>query len=187
MTGDLKRETLRYLGYGKSLPDENTDMLIDECMAELEMAAESRSTFLMEEDRVLFGATLGSDVDVLIRKESRRHVAKAAILQAAAAALIEEYCDECQRMINLKLNEEGKGTLKRFSPGYGDFGLENQREIFSKLQLPKKIGLTLTDSLLMVPTKSVTAIMPIVSIDRSCDVGKNCSTCPNTECEFRQE
>ena len=47
----------------------------------------------------------------------------------------------------------------RFSPGYGDLSLEVQKEIFSLLDCPRKIGVSLGDSLLMTPSKSVTAII----------------------------
>lgn len=49
----------------------------------------------------------------------------------------------------------------RFSAGYGDLPLEVQKDIFRVLDCPRKIGLTLNDSLLMSPTKSVTAIVGI--------------------------
>ena len=55
----------------------------------------------------------------------------------------------------------GKRTRPRFSAGYGDLPLGVQREIFAALDCPKHIGLTLNDSLLMSPTKSVTAIVGI--------------------------
>ena len=68
-------------------------------------------------------------------------------------ALCDVFCEDIEK-------EYGK-TRPRFSAGYGDLPLELQREIFSVLDCPKSIGLTLTDSLLMSPSKSVTAIVGI--------------------------
>ena len=49
----------------------------------------------------------------------------------------------------------------RFSPGYGDLPLDVQRPLFAALDVPRKIGVSLTDSLLMAPSKSVSAIIGI--------------------------
>ena len=51
-------------------------------------------------------------------------------------------------------------TARRFSPGYGDLGLENQKIIFDILKLDK-LGVRLNESLIMIPEKSVTAISGI--------------------------
>ena len=50
-------------------------------------------------------------------------------------------------------------TKNRFSPGYGDFDIVYQKDIFAILDCPKRIGLTLNSSLMMSPSKSVTAII----------------------------
>lgn len=109
---------------------------------------------------ILFGATLGSRFDIGIRRLSLQRIAYGAAAQAVGAALIESYCD--------KLEEEWKGELSaeftyrsRFSPGYGDWPLTDQEKIFRLLELPKKIGLTLTAGGLMAPIKSVTAVIGI--------------------------
>ena len=54
---------------------------------------------------------------------------------------------------------EGLHTKPRFSPGYGDFSLEHQRDFMRILDLENSLGLTLTGSLLLVPEKSVTAVI----------------------------
>lgn len=108
---------------------------------------------------VLFAATLGVGIDRLITKYSTLSPAKALIFQAIGAERIEALCDTfCQDLIL-----EGGLTLKpRFSPGYGDLSLDTQKEIFKLLDCSRKIGLTLNGSLLMSPTKSVTAFVGVI-------------------------
>ena len=57
------------------------------------------------------------------------------------------------------IRDSGLAVRPRFSPGYGDLPLALQREVFAALDCPRRIGLTLSDSLLMSPTKSVTALI----------------------------
>lgn len=54
---------------------------------------------------VLFGATLGAGVDRLIRRVSLTDMARAVVLQACAAAELEEYCDEQQKKISTELEK----------------------------------------------------------------------------------
>ena len=78
----------------------------------------------------------------------------------------------------------GLAPRQRFSPGYGDLPLQNQRAFFDALQCHKEIGLYLNESLLMSPTKSVTAI---VGLGRGGDCGPTgCAGCENVECEMRK-
>ena len=103
---------------------------------------------------VLFAATVGIELDRLILKYSRIAPAKALLMQAIGAERIEALCDAfCAELKN------GCALRPRFSPGYGDLPLEVQREIFALLGCEKRIGLSLNESLLMSPTKSVTAFV----------------------------
>lgn len=105
---------------------------------------------------IIFGATIGIGIDRLITKYSHISPAKALMLQAFGAERIEALCDAFCKDIQNTL----KTPLKpRFSAGYGDLSLDTQKQLFSLLNLPKNIGLTLNDSLLMSPTKSVTAFI----------------------------
>ncbi len=110
---------------------------------------------------VLFCATIGAGVDRIIAKYSQIAPSSAVIAQAAGAAAIEGFCDVlCQRILERQPN---KNCLlrPRFSPGYGDFPLAYQKEIFRVLSCTKRIGVSLTESLMMTPTKSVSAIVGI--------------------------
>ena len=79
--------------------------------------------------------------------------------------------------------KEEKHLRPRFSAGYGDLSLSVQKDIFSVLDCARKIGLTLNDSLIMSPSKSVTAVVGI-SDTPSCD-GHKCKSCDKKDCEYR--
>lgn len=106
---------------------------------------------------ILFAATVGLELDRLITKYSRTSPAKALFFQAIGAERIESLCD----MFCAELKSNGKQIKPRVSPGYGDLPLDIQKEIFAVLDCPRKIGLTLNDSMLMTPTKSVTAFIGV--------------------------
>ena len=160
---------------------------------------------------LLFGATLGSRVDIALRRMALTSVAEAGAGQATAAALIETYCDDCCAELQKQL-PEGKKLKWRFSPGYGDWALEEQKILFPVLDCAHTIGLTLTESCMMAPVKSVTAVMAITEDDEEDKAEKNknektflkkfncnqtenhfpiannkCLHCNKIDCEFRQK
>ena len=210
----LMREAVRYLGYGKHAVDDQTLGLIADSFGSLRTLSSRKSVYrifdLEQEDGetvwfgsltvkskslgknlrgcdkiVLFGATLGIGVDQLLSRTSKTDMAKTVVLQACAAALLEEYCDECQERIRQEMESEGRYLRPRFSPGYGDFPLECQRGIAAALELNKRIGMTLTDSLLMAPSKSVTAVMGLSRKSRICSI-QGCEACDKTDCSYRR-
>ena len=107
---------------------------------------------------IIFAATVGIEIDRLITKYSYISPVKAVMLQAIGTERIEALCNAfCKDMA-----ENFYGVLSpRFSAGYGDLPLETQKEIFTILNCEKHIGLTLNESLIMSPTKSVTAFAGI--------------------------
>ena len=131
------------------------------------------------EEALLLGATLGSRVDAAIRRLALGSVAEGAAAQAVAAALIESYCDEVQA----RFDTGGLAQRPRFSPGYGDWDLAEQRLLFPVLNCAKLIGLTLTEGCMMAPSKSVTAVIGL-STDVQC-VWNRCMTCGNINCPYR--
>lgn len=177
-----EREILRYAGCSGEA-DEATQALLQECLLECAAAFSYRVCYRVFdvkqekgaliignvtsdskalrknlegcEKAVVFAATVGLSVDRMIAKYAGVATAKALILQAIGAERIEALCD----VFCADLKREYKNIQPRFSPGYGDFSLSVQKEIFLMLDCPRKIGLTLNDSLLMSPTKSVTAIV----------------------------
>ena len=104
--------------------------------------------------------TLGPGLDALQRRVSVTSGADALIAQAVGAALIERYMDGVEDEIRAELTP-GETLRTRYSPGYGDFPLAAQRDILAILDTSRRIGVSLTDSLLMVPSKSVSAVVGV--------------------------
>lgn len=105
----------------------------------------------------LFACTIGVELDRQILKYSKISPSKVVILQAMGAVAVETLCDSICEKIK---NEFGQ-ISPRFSCGYGDCPLIMQKDIFSALNVEKNLGVTLTKGNLMVPTKTVTAIVGI--------------------------
>ena len=106
---------------------------------------------------ILFAATVGLGIDRLIRKYSTVSPSRALMLQAYGTECIEVLADT----FCLEIEKIYEKTKNRFSIGYGDTPLTAQREIFKILDPYGKIGITLNESMLMTPSKSVTAFVGI--------------------------
>ncbi|MDR2559773.1 MAG: hypothetical protein LBC86_09585 [Oscillospiraceae bacterium] len=104
---------------------------------------------------IILAATLGLQVDELIRQTEAADMAGAVVLDALASAAIEQLCDNAEEEIKKKY----KQITARFSPGYGDFPLEVQSALLGILNARKKIGLYVNESGLLIPRKSVTAVV----------------------------
>ena len=109
---------------------------------------------------VLFAATVGIGMDRLIGKYTRLSPSRAVMIQALGSERVESLCDAFEGYLKERLGE-GIALRPRFSPGYGDLSLEFQREVFALLDCPRSLGISLSESLLMTPEKSVTALIGI--------------------------
>ncbi len=156
------------------------------------------------EKLVLFAATVGLEPDRLLAKYGRVSPVKALCMQAIGAERIESLCDAFCGELQQKYAAEGLQLKPRFSPGYGDFPLETQKAVFQALDCPRKIGLSLNDSLLMSPSKSVTALAGLFPQHACLGTGletdakpptadpaktasrTNCAACDKADCLFRQ-
>lgn len=114
-------------------------------------------------ETVLMGATAGGAIMEAIRhKTNQGELTAAVVYDATASEMADAALDWIMEYINRQLRREGKQlSPRRFSAGYADFALDNQKEIHEKLQLAK-IGVSITDSFLLVPEKSVTAVSGII-------------------------
>lgn len=134
----------------------------------------------------LMAATLGIEADNLIRVAEADAMSRAVILDACATDMIEKVCDWAEREIEVRAAEENRGVNFRFSPGYGDLPLTLQGRIGEVLDTVRKIGLTMTENSLMIPRKSVTALIGFTVRPRK-QVSK-CATCSmRGQCRFRKE
>ena len=206
-------EVLRYMGC-KGEQSEAVLALVEDCLAQLGQVCEPRhltavfplslsgegwidgGCFRVRSENlsrnladchkmIVFAATLGTGADHLIHKYSRLEMSRAVVMQAAAAAMIEEYCDQVCSGLKAEYEARGEYLRPRFSPGYGDFPLECQPALLGTLEAGKRIGIKLTDSLLMMPSKSVTAVMGISKKPHRCDV-RGCEACGKTDCAYRR-
>ena len=109
-------------------------------------------------DRViLFAVTAGVAMDQLIRRASLRSPVQGLLTHAVGAARVEQACDDLCAELAARFAPEK--LTERFSPGYGDLPLSFQREVFRALDCGRTLELTLTDTCLMQPSKSVTALV----------------------------
>ena len=130
---------------------------------------------------VLFAATIGLEMDRLIARYAHLSPSKSVMLQAIGAERIEALCDAFEN----ELIRQGHEISPRFSPGYGDLPLDMQQDIFAALDCPKHIGVSLNESLLMSPSKSVTAIIGLDG-EASERCTHNCALCTLTNCIYRR-
>lgn len=208
------KEAVRYLGYGRSAVDEKTLQLVKDSFAELEEYASVKFTYRIFElsfadtdkltignmtirsknlaknlqgcrSAVVLGITLGTAVDLLLKRYSVVDMAKVVVLQACATTLLEEYCDEAQGQIAEELETSRQHFRPRFSPGYGDFSILHQEEILRMLDASKRIGLSMTDNSMLIPTKSVTAVIGISDTKESCHI-RGCEACEKLDCSYRR-
>ena len=113
------------------------------------------------ESAVVFAASVGVGIDRLISRYSAVSPTKALIFDGIGAERIESLCDAfCEDLAREKANG-GYALRPRFSAGYGDLPLLLQKDIFSALDPSRRIGLSLSDSMVMSPSKSVTAIIGV--------------------------
>lgn len=211
----ILKESLRYLGSNVKNADEELISFIKNIIKEVDAVAEYRHCHKLvyvyidgidvtlgdmkvtSKDlaknldgctkAIMFVATLGPGVDMLLRKSKYDSLLKASTIQAVSAALIEDYCDKINEEFREKFNS--KYLRPRYSPGYGDFELNHQINFLKTVEASKRIGVSLTDGLLMVPTKSVSAVIGIS--DSQGDSKKNncsskCFDCSKENCIYRK-
>lgn len=180
-------EILRYAGGRCTSPE--IAALIDECLAEISSQltyrvsfaafdialaddclqlgfADCRSRDLAKnlagcESIVAFAATVGLAPDRMVARYSALSPTKALLMQAIGAERIEALCDLFCKDLAEEKSALGLRLRPRFSPGYGDLSLDLQKKIVTALDAQRKIGLVLNESLLLSPTKSVTAIIGV--------------------------
>ena len=112
---------------------------------------------------VLFAATIGSGIDRLIRRFEKADPKMGLLLQGVGAERVESLCDAFNEEVKEVSKETGRETRMRFSPGYGDLPIEVQKVFLPLLDAERRLGITLSESCLMAPSKSVTAIIGVAS------------------------
>lgn len=201
------QEILMYLGYrGQEYPPE-LEQQIHRCIEEVTKAAQPRLVyrilpvqegqvqgFPLEgndmrellancQQAVLMAVTLGPQVEQLLMRREITNMADAVIMDACASTAVENVSDHFEFDLREQLEQEGKYLTDRFSPGYGDLPLHTQTRFCDVLDTVRRIGLTVTPKNIMIPRKSVTAILGISNRPqklrkRGCEVCSMFLTCP---------
>ena len=142
--------------------------------------------FLADCDQViLLAVTLGAGPDLLQRHLRLHDMSGALILDAAGSAAVENVCDNL--CADLAAAFAPRHLTDRFSPGYGDLPLNQQRWFFSLLDINRRLGVSLTESGLMVPQKTVTALVGVSDREQP-KRPTGCESCALAErCAFRKE
>lgn len=200
LTAPDREEVLRYMGTPPEQASEALHALVEDCSQQLLRAVQprwvSRTVELSYEPKgirletglllpgqalpahlsgcdraVLLCATLGAQTDRLIRQAQCADMARALALDCCASALVEQLCDRIESRLQSRF--PGCHFPYRFSPGYGDLPLEVNTALLNLLDAPRRVGLCATNTHLLTPRKSVTAILgvadhPIESHKRSC-------------------
>lgn len=206
-------EVLRYMGCPPDRADPATRVLAEDCAAGMLAAARPRWAYrvfdLVPETggvrlsgglllpggdlkahlqdcrrAVLFCATLGAGADALIRRAESGDMGKALALDCAGAAAVEELCDRIEE--ELQSMFPGCYFPFRFSPGYGDLPLSLQNDLLELLDAPRRVGLTASFSHILLPRKSVTAILGVADgpIEKTI---RSCLGCPaQGSCQYRK-
>ena len=113
------------------------------------------------EECILLAATLGHEADRQIAAAQRKNMLEGVALDACASVRIDAYIDEYVMSEIVPSLRDGEKLPHRFSPGYGDLSMSVTEDIIAILNATKRIGLSVTHSLMMTPMKSVTAIIGI--------------------------
>lgn len=182
LAGDahVREQTLSFLGHTTQEIDDALLRRIDEACAQVTADARARFAvrtfapeelgFLFEGDDIarhlagarevsLFVVTLGLGVDRTLRLLASCDPLGQVVYDAAASAAVERLADAVEAWLRARIRERGLHPSWRFSPGYGDLPLSVQPRLLAAVDATRLCGVTLTDSYLMVPTKSVSAIV----------------------------
>lgn len=138
-------------------------------------------------EAVLMAVTLGAQLERLLMRAEVTDMADAVIMDACASAAIENVCDHFEFDLRDQLQEEGLYLTDRFSPGYGDLPLDTQGAFCEALNTVRRIGLTVTPNHIMVPRKSVTAVLGISEQPQTLR-RRGCEVCSLfLHCSYRKE
>jgi len=212
-----KDEVLRYLGYRNQTLDKVTNDLIEESINEMRDLIKPRYIYkffniMRKEDGiylsnsnfnlvgeniknhlvksevcVLMAVTIGNNVDTKIRYYEKISMAKALILDACATVAIEEICENVCKELKEIVYKENKVLTSRYSPGYGDLPIDIQKSFLAILDAGNTIGLTASSHNILIPRKSVTAIVGVIEKADKNTEEISCLDCnKHDSCTFRK-
>lgn len=137
---------------------------------------------------ILMAVTVGASIEQAVTRHfAEGRYAYSVLLDAAATAAVEQVADSLEKAIKPKAAAQGYAMRWRFSPGYGDWPLSQQPELI-RLSMAGKIGVSLTEALMLTPRKSITAIIGLYRPEASsCPKGRpGCENCVQKNCPSRK-
>ena len=201
-------QAARYFG-ARGTPDESTMALLEKCAVPLLAVATPRAVWggadvdaraeagilrggdVMKHlegcpQALLLAVTLGPAVDAQIRRAGVGDIAAGVASDALGSALAEQAAEAAEAELRQWAAKEGKYLTGRFSPGYGDWDIAVQPLVANALDTVRRAGLCVTDTNLMTPRKSVTAILGVSDHPVKGKLA-GCGHCVlRTRCEYRK-
>ncbi len=133
---------------------------------------------------VLLVCTLGAGFERLEKEWEKRDMARAAVMDACGSAWTETVCDEAEKEIRERFPD--RYLTDRFSPGYGDLPLSLQADILRATDAGRKLGVTVNESFLLLPCKSVTAVIGLADRPQGAKI-RGCGYCAlRANCTYRE-
>ncbi len=187
----IQREALAYLGYRSAQPDEQTASLLYNAASAIVQASTPRATarrFTLSPEPLRLGpsgpelagsdiaahlstcgavyltaVTLGQGAESAIRTAEALDMQQAVLLDACASAYIEWQADLQEEALRKTTEAGGEFLTGRFSPGYGNFPISFQKDLIRLLDAPRAIGLSVSASGILLPRKSITAVLGVAA------------------------
>ena len=202
---------LRFLRVRRQ-PDEQMSAMLKECVREVQNVISYKASYRCFDIRIIdntvyfddqlqleseklcnclrgcdkafvFVATTDVALDRLIAKYRQLLVCKSVVIDAIGSSAIECFCD----ILCEQLQNEYKVSFRpRYSPGYGDLSILCQGDVLRVCDSTRKIGVTLTDRFMMIPQKSVSAIVGVRPHGEKCEHKTSCERCECRDCEYRK-
>ena len=136
---------------------------------------------------IILACTLGTAFETELMRIQAKSVTDSVIFDAVGNAYIESFADSCENKLLKPYRDGGYYSKYRYSPGYGDLPIELQNDILSALSAQKRIGLSVTDTNILIPRKSITAFIGIYDKPQSVLTSK-CDACSSREfCKMKKE
>lgn len=137
---------------------------------------------------ICMAVTVGEKIEQEITSRFKQnHYFDAMLMDAAATVAVEQAADELEKAVEPEFSKESYKMRWRFSPGYGDWNLTQQKNFFNVVGA-KEIGMRLSISMMLIPRKSITAIIGLEKISENKKIPANnnpCENCDKTDCTAR--
>ena len=109
---------------------------------------------------------------------------RAVVLDAVGSVAAEETAEHMDRRIQEEAAAMGLETSCRASPGYGDWDVREQAKLF-RIVPAERIGVTLSESSMMMPRKSVSFAIHIAERPARLRSENSCRNCDREDCPYR--